>query len=144
MSGITNVPIPGQALTQDPASKLPDEKPPVHTEINELVGTLFDELTDKAILSDIVTVLKDGVKLDGLVSAYIEQGLIGGRWNSDMAHLLVEPLMFIFMWIASQVGAPVKFSKVNHFDSSGLDVLGAKAEQKASDAAVSLLAPEEV
>lgn len=141
---LTNRPIPGQGLTTDPKNPQPHRRAPQNTELNSTVGTIFDELLSDEKLPAITKVLKDGsVFIDLMTSAYIEQGLVTGRWNSDMAHLLVEPVMMMFMWIGSQVGAPVKFKGKDHFDSGGFDVLKAMEEDKAGLQVGSLLTPEE-
>jgi hypothetical protein len=142
-STLTNAPIPGQGLTQDPASKLAIESPTEDTEINATVGKIFDDLTSKDKIGDMVKLLKDGeIFMDRVASAYIEQGVVSGKWNTDMAHLLVEPVLFVIMWIASQVGAPMKFRDAQHFDSSGMDVLESAAIQEVEEEVISLLAPE--
>lgn len=142
-STLTNAPIPGQSLTQDPASRLAVESPPETTEINSAVGKIFDDLTSKEKIGDVVKLLKEGeIFMDRVASAYIEQGIVSGKWNTDMAHLLVEPVLFVFMWIASQVGAPMKFRDAQHFDSSGMDVLESASVQEAEEQVSSLLAPE--
>ena len=141
---LTNAPIPGQSLTQDPDTKIMAERPPVHSEMNETVGHIFDDLTSEEKLGE-VTKLLLGKKMyiDTLTSAYIEQGLVKGDWNADIAHLLIEPILFIFMWIGSQVGAPIKFKDKSFYDSSGMDVLSGAREENLDEAVASLLAPEE-
>jgi len=141
---MTNVPLPGQGLTQDPDSKLPTEVAPELTEINDVVGTMFDDLTSKTKMPALVRVLKGNKGfIDRVASAYIEQGIIDGRWNTDVAHLLVEPVLFTLTWVASQSGAPVTFKQQEQYDSSGLDVLSAGAEEEVEEDVRNLLSGEE-
>ena len=140
----TNVPVPGQGLTTDPKSPQKHEMPPQFTEMNEVVGSIFDDLMSKEKLSSVVKLLQEGqIFMDKVVSAYIEEGMIQGKWNADMAHTLIEPLMFIFMWIASQTNSPIVFSGATHYDSSGMDVLGEEKEEQIEEAVESLLSPKE-
>lgn len=140
----TNIPVPGQSLTRQPDSRLPVEQPPAHTEMNETVGSVFDDLMSDEKLPAVIKILKDNKGyVDRIASAYIEQGIVTGKWNVDMAHLLVEPVLFIFCWIASQSESPVTFKGQSQYDPSGLDVLSAQADEEASRSVVeqSLLEP---
>lgn len=141
---LTNVPVPGQSLTRSPDTKLPVEQPPQSTEINDAIGKLLDDLTSKEKLPAITKVLRsEKVYIDRLTSAYIEKAMVDGRFNADLGHLMIEPVMFTFMWIASQIGAPVKFRELKHYSSSGMDVLEGRINKEADMAVDSLLSPAE-
>jgi hypothetical protein len=120
------------------------EKPSQFSDVGKAVDDMFNDLMSKDKLPHVIKLLSEGkVFVDRIASAYIEQGLVTGRWNTDMAHALVEPTIFLFAWIASQTGMPVVFREAAHFDSGGMDVLGKVEESQVEEAVQSLLAPDE-
>jgi hypothetical protein len=96
-------PIPGESLTSDPGNPRPFEKPPEFTNVENAMAFIFDHLTNDGSYEDVLQTMREGTPLDMLAQVYLTKGFQEGKWNPDLMLLLIEPTIYLLMWLASQV-----------------------------------------
>jgi hypothetical protein len=97
-----DAPIPGQSLTQNPESPMPYERPPEFVDYEQAQEYLFDKMTDTS--DDIIDLIADGIPLSIMAVSAVFSGFAEGKWNPDLMMLLIEPALYILMFIAEQSG----------------------------------------
>lgn len=150
-----DAPVPGQSLTQSPESPLPYEMPPQFTNEDEAAHAIFMALTEKEQLSQVLQMLDAGVPVSLIAQSVIMFGASEGKWNMDLALLLLEPTMVMIAGVGSQAGInfsmapPEKDPEV--LDTSSLkkifkdklgkkkDALGDEDAKKASEQVASMI-----
>tara|TARA_R100001509_G_C4884097_1_gene221287 strand:- start:6181 stop:6729 length:549 start_codon:yes stop_codon:yes gene_type:complete len=99
----TNLPVPGQSLTNDPDTPLPFEQAPVHVELSPAIDDLLVRLCQPEIFQGIVGALADGVPVAEMAEQILFEGFVQGQYNPDLMLLLVEPVMYILISFADMV-----------------------------------------
>ena len=94
-------PIPGESLTSDPGNPRPFEKPPEFTNVEKAMAFIFDHLTNDGSYEDVLQTMREGTPLDMLAQVYLTKGFQEGKWNPDLMLLLIEPTIYLLMWLAS-------------------------------------------
>ena len=97
-------PIPGQSLTNDPKNPYPWEQPPEFTDPQRAMLQIFETLTEKDTLSNTLLSLVKGVSVIDISSIVLYTGFLEGKWNPDLMTLLMEPTMYIVMYLGDQAG----------------------------------------
>lgn len=96
-------PIPGESLTNDPASPMPFEGPPEITQPAEGINYLFLMLTSEEAYPDIMSSIREEVPLSEVAQLILFEGFMQGKWNPDMLMLLFEPLIYMLMALSEKV-----------------------------------------
>lgn len=133
-----NGPIPGQSLTQDPASRGPWEMPPKYNTVNQATDHLFKVVTSPKFIKAYDKLLEEDKKfyVDELVVSMLSEGFMNGLWTVDMMMLLVEPLTIMMVWAAAQLDRSPSFSTdTGYEDRTGFEqLMGALDESETPDA----------
>ena len=95
-------PIPGQSLTNSPDEPRSWEQPPEFTESHKAMLQIFETLTEKETLANILLSLSKGVSVIDLSSIMLYTGFIEGKWNPDLMTLLMEPTMYMIMYLGDK------------------------------------------
>ena len=97
-------PIPGQSLTNDPKNPYAWEKPPEFSDPQRGMLQIFETLTEKDTLSNTLLSLVKGVSVIDISSIFLYSGFLEGKWNPDLMTLLMEPTMYMVMYLGDQAG----------------------------------------
>lgn len=97
-------PIPGQSLTNDPKNPYLWEQPPEFTDPQRAMLQIFETLTEKDTLSNTLLSLVKGVSVIDISSIILYTGFLEGKWNPDLMTLLMEPTMYMVMYLGDQAG----------------------------------------
>ena len=97
-------PITGQSLTNDPNNPYPWEQPPEFTDPQRAMLQIFETLTEKDTLSNTLLALVKGVSVIDISSIVLYTGFLEGKWNPDVMTLLMEPTMYMIMYLGDQAG----------------------------------------
>ena len=95
-------PIPGQSLKNSPDAPRRWEQPPEFTEPHKAMLQIFETLTEKETLANILLSLSKGVSVIDLSSIMLYTGFIEGKWNPDLMTLLMEPTMYMIMYLGDK------------------------------------------
>jgi hypothetical protein len=109
-------PVPGESLTSDPDNRKPYEKPSAFTDVEKAMSFIFDQLTEDENYEEVLQTMREGVPLDMLAQVYLTKGFQEGQWNPDLMLLLIEPTIYLLMWLAT--GVEIDFQ----LDSDGDDL----------------------
>ena len=96
--------IPGQSLTNSPDQPYAWEQPPQLTEVGPALNVIFLELTEPEAYQNILQMLKKDVPIGDITNIILYKGFTQGLWNPDLALLLIEPIMYMLIAIASKAG----------------------------------------
>lgn len=137
---IFNGPIPGQSLTQDPNTRGPWEMPTKFSNANQALDYLFKIVTSTKFIKSLDTLLQEDKQfyLDELAAGMLEEGFINGLWTPDMALLLIEPLIVMMVWAASQLNRSPTFSNdTGYEDRTGFEeIMGMLDEEEIPEGAI--------
>ena len=122
-----DAPIPGEALTSNPEAPKRWEMPPEFSTEKDAIQHIFLMLTEEESYQKVLDVMRDGVPLDMLAQTYLFKGLQDGAWSLDLMLLLVEPTIYILMWLADQADVDAIL------DSDGDDWEDEVSNQKRAD-----------
>lgn len=101
-SMLFSAPIPGEGLTSDPANPKPWERPPQFTELEKAQEFIFENLM--ATSEDFVGLMAQGIPVDHLATTICMGGFMEGKWNPDLLMLLIEPTIYMLLFLAEQTG----------------------------------------
>ena len=111
MEGLENMgvdpfdaPIPGESLTSDPESPKKWEQAPQFSTEKDAIQHVFLALTEEGNYEQVVDIMRDGVPIDMIAQTYLFKGFQEGAWSTDLMLLLVEPTIYILMWLADEMG----------------------------------------
>ena len=94
--------IPGQSLTNSPETPHRWEQPPEFSEPHKAMLQIFETITEKESLANILLSLVKGVSVIDLSSIILYTGFIEGKWNPDLMALLMEPTMYMIMYLGDK------------------------------------------
>ena len=100
----TGVPVPGESLTNNPESPMPFEQAPQFTSIQPALDTIFLEITEPETYHSLMKLMREGVPIGQLTDIIIYKGFSTGLWNPDLAMMLLEPVMYMLIAIATHGG----------------------------------------
>ena len=95
-----SAPVPGESLTQDPEAKQPFEKPPVQTNMQEAIEDIFIRMTDEERLDELINLMRSDVPVEDIAQVVLFGGFRAGQYNPDLMLMMLEPVMYILLWIA--------------------------------------------
>ena len=96
--------VPGEGLTANPDSPYPWEGEVKYTVVNDALNAIFLELTEPEQYQSTIDILKKNVPIGDIMNTIIYKGFTQGLWNPDLAILLIEPIMYMLIAIASKAG----------------------------------------
>jgi hypothetical protein len=99
-----DAPIPGESLTQDPDQRLPYEKPPAHTDMQEATEDIFMRLTEEDTLDEILGLMRNEVPVEDIAQTLLFSGFREGKFNPDLMLNLIEPTMYMLLSIGEVHG----------------------------------------
>ena len=94
--------IPGQSLTNSPETPHRWEQPPEFSEPHKAMLQIFETITEKESLANILLSLVKGVSVIDLSSIILYTGFIEGKWNPDLMALLMDPTMYMIMYLGDK------------------------------------------
>lgn len=97
-------PIPGESLTRSPEQPYPWEQAPEYTSVASALDATFLELTEPDTYHDLINLIGQGVPIGQLTDIIIYKGFSSGLWNPDLAMLLIEPIMYMLIALATHAG----------------------------------------
>lgn len=95
-------PIPGQSLTNSSDKKMPYERPPEFTNIDKAQTYVFDSMMERG--EDVVDLITMGIPVTTIAMSVLMKGFANGKWNPDLLLMLIEPTIYITLFIAEQAG----------------------------------------
>ena len=98
-----DTPIPGQSLTDEPGN-YPWEHAPQFTDVDEVIGNLYDSLTKPNIARQLIAMLDAGVPVEAIVRVITFGGFMEGKYNPDVGFTVIEPLMNLVSAIGIRAG----------------------------------------
>lgn len=110
-----DAPIPGQSLTDTPGN-YPWEHPPRMLQPEMVLDILWERLTTKESLEEIITMLDAGIPVEAIVRVITFAGFTKGEFTPDVGFLIVQPLMEMITAIG--VRAKVKNLRISLSDLS--------------------------
>ena len=134
-----DTPIPGQSLTDEPGN-YPWEHPPQFTDVDEVIGDLYDSLTKPNIARQLIAMLDAGVPVEAIVRVITFSGFMEGKYNPDVGFIITEPLMNLVSAIGIRAG--VTNLKLSLEDLSSDDFIKDMADLKAASEEVKTIAKE--
>ena len=102
--GNMNRALPGESLTANPDEPRAWEKPPEFTTMKDALEHVLGLLIKEKTYVSIVGAIGKGVPISDVVQQILYIGFTKGKWNPDLMLLLVEPTIYIVMWLADQAG----------------------------------------
>jgi len=94
--------VPGQSLTNSPETPYRWEQPPEFSEPHKAMLQIFETITEKESLANILLSLSKKVSVVDLSSIILYSGFIEGKWNPDLMTLLMEPTMYMIMYLGDK------------------------------------------
>jgi len=94
--------VPGQSLTNSPETPHRWEQPPEFSEPHKAMLQIFETITEKESLANILLSLSKKVSVVDLSSIILYSGFIEGKWNPDLMTLLMEPTMYMIMYLGDK------------------------------------------
>ena len=95
-----NRPIPGQSLTNDPASPMAFEKPPEFTNVDDAVEYFFAMIVDEETHPRLISLLRGSFPIMDLTEILLYNAFVEGKINPDMLLLLAEPIAYMLLYIS--------------------------------------------
>lgn len=104
MNEFLQAPIPGESLTNDPEQPQSFETPPEFTNVEKAQEHLFESLADPEAVPQLLQIIREGLPLDMLSQVILFAGFRAGKWTPDLFVLLIEPVIYILIFICEQAG----------------------------------------
>ena len=125
-----DAPIPGQSLTDTPGNA-PWEHPPQFTDPEQILGSLYDKITDGDFSEQLIAMLDAGVPVEAIVRVIVFGGFMQGKYTPDVGFMIIEPLMKLISAVGIRAG--IKELKLSLEDLSNNKFLKDMAELKAAN-----------
>ena len=123
-------PVAGQSLTDEPGN-YPWEHAPQYTDPEELLDSMYDQLTSGKMAEQIIAMLDAGVPVEAIVRTMTFSGFMQGKYTPDVGFMIIEPLMKLVSAIGIRAG--VSELKLSLEDLSNNKFLKDMAELKAAN-----------
>jgi len=103
-SGVSpfDAPTPGSSLTSDPQNPQGWETPPTFSTEEKALKNIFMNLTSEDNHEQLLNSLRDGNPIEMIVQVLLFKGFQDGKWSPDLMLMLIEPTIYIVMWLADQ------------------------------------------
>ena len=132
-----DTPIPGQSLTDEPGN-YPWEHAPQFTDVDEVIGDLYDSLTKPNIARQLIAMLDAGVPVEAIVRVITFGGFMEGKYNPDVGFIIAEPLMNLVSAIGIRAG--VSNLRLSLEDLGSDDFIKDMADLKAANEEIKTIA----
>jgi hypothetical protein len=107
-------PIPGESLVSNPHRPMPWERPPLYTNKDKATIFLSKQLMEPSSIHAIAELIRKTFPLEDISKVILYAGFAKGFWNPDLLMLLIEPLMYMLLFIGEQSGLhPILYSEQN-------------------------------
>jgi hypothetical protein len=103
-------PIPGQSLTQNPETPMAYETPPEFNSVDDAAHSVFMAMTQGDSYRKVMQMLDSGVPATIIAQSIVMFGASEGKWNMDMAVLLMEPVSLMVAGLGRDAGINVVIS----------------------------------
>ena len=107
-------PVAGQSLTDEPGN-YPWEHAPQYTDPEELLDSMYDQLTSGKMAEQIIAMLDAGVPVEAIVRTMTFSGFMQGKYTPDVGFMIIEPSMKLVSAIGIRAG--VSELKLSLFES---------------------------
>ena len=97
-------PVPGESLTRSPDQPYPWERATQFTSVAPALDATFLELTEPETYHDLINLMRQGVPVGQITDIIIYKGFTAGLWNPDLAIMLLEPIMYMLIALATHAG----------------------------------------
>lgn len=97
-----DAPIPGESLVASPEEQKPWERPPEYTDYDKAQEFLFESIMERT--DEVIDLIGNGIPLSFLATATVMSGIAKGKWNPDLMLLLIEPALYILIFVSEQAG----------------------------------------
>jgi len=134
-----DTPIPGQSLTDEPGN-YPWEHAPQFTDVDEIIGDLYDSLTQPNIARQLIAMLEAGVPVEAIVRVITFGGFMEGKYTPDVGFIIAEPLMNLVSAIGIRAG--VNNLRLSLEDLSSDDFIKDMADLQSASAEIKAIAKE--
>ena len=114
----TDVPVPGQSLTNDPDAPMPFEQAPKITDVNEATQALFIGMTRENGIGQVLDLLRRELPVEDIASIFVFEMFRTGVINPDLMLLLIEPTILTLIFIADYADIEVVIHETDTMDSS--------------------------
>lgn len=101
-------PIPGESLASSPDAPKPYERPPEFTNYDKAVKFLFETLLERG--EELTDLMEQSLPVEVLASQILFQGFRTGKWNPDLLITLIEPTIYILLFLCEQAGTDYTMS----------------------------------
>ena len=124
--------LPGQSLTNSPDQPYAWEQPAEFASPREALMSVTDSILNEEVLPSLLDTIHDGTGLTDIASVLLYNGFTQGKWSPDTMMLLMEPTLYLLMFVADQ--ANIEYI---------IDTEGAKEENYISQKDIDRVAKEE-
>lgn len=96
-------PIPGQSLT-DKYRNSAWQSPPQHVELDKALDYLFDKLTERYQLKQLLHIFDSGMSVEAITRTILFTGFTQGKWTPTLMMMLYRPLLLLIATLAHKAG----------------------------------------
>ena len=97
---MTDAPVPGMSLANDPNAPRPFEGAPQLTTVAAATQALFRGMTSEEGMDQVTNILAEELPIEHIANIFVFEMFRNGMINPDMMLLMVEPTMNILLFIA--------------------------------------------
>lgn len=119
-------PIPGESLTNDPANPKPFETPPEITSYDEGIQVIADNVLSPDRIDQVIELVRSGIPLGDIAAMIVIKGFMDGKWSPDLLMLLIEPTIYMLMFVCEMSGIRYILDKEQSMDIGADDELTIK------------------
>ena len=132
-SDMTNGPIPGESLTQDPSTPQDWESAPDYNSVETFMDDLFNNVTGEEQMDGILDPIRKGVAIEDVAQMLLFQAFSSGKINPDLVLGAVEPTIYMLLGLAEYAGIEnttlYPEDDMQDFDDEVAELEGATFEQ---------------
>tara|TARA_X000001382_G_scaffold130734_1_gene126692 strand:- start:1878 stop:2522 length:645 start_codon:yes stop_codon:yes gene_type:complete len=115
-------PIAGSSLTNPKESAYAWEQPPEFTNLQEATEALFVEITEPETMNALLDLIENKLSIGQISEIILTDGFQKGMFNPDLMLLLIEPTMYMLIYIAEKAGITDYVTYVEENEESEEDV----------------------
>lgn len=125
-------PVPGESLTNDPDAPAPYETEPTFTDTDKAMEALFMNMTEDENIDGILDLIRAEMPLEDIAQVVLFGGFREGMYNPDLMLMMIEPTIYILIWLADYAGIEAVLYPEDEFDfaAEGEEVPRELAEQQ--------------
>lgn len=96
--------IAGSSLTNPKESAYAWEQPPQFTNLQEATQALFVEITEPETMNALLDLIENQLSIGQISEIILTDGFQRGLFNPDLMLLLIEPMMYMLIYLAEKAG----------------------------------------